>query len=269
VARLSSKGLLGDMIINISVGSAESAPLRPGGALKSQETEGMTEVIESVQDAVGEIRALSGKVDERLRVVLTDDLAHDIGRIARSTANVAERVEKGGGLAHALIYDPKMASDTEATLAAARKIAVDADQAVARVDRLIAAVENGGGTLHGLIYKDDGSRILGEVERAAKELADVVAEVRTGHGMLHSLVFEEDRTNLIQNLTAMSRILRQLAEETQQGKGTVGALLRDPTVYEDLKTILGNVKRNRLLRALVRFTIERDDLKDVGKVQTQ
>lgn len=267
VARLTSKGLLGDMLINITVGSPDVPALKNGSTLRSQETEGLTEIIESVQDAINEIRSLSGKVDERLRVVLTDELAHDVHRIAHSTAAVVEKVEKGDGLAHEVVYDPKMARNAGATLAEARRVVAETGGAIGRVDRLLGAVESGEGTLHSLIYKDDASKILAEAGRAAKELADVIAEIRGGHGLLHSLVYEEDRTNLLQNLTAMSRILRKLAEETEQGKGTVGALLKDPSVYEDLKTILGNIKRNRLLRALVRYTIESDDLKDVGKIQ--
>jgi hypothetical protein len=33
----------------------------------------------------------------------------------------------------------------------------------------------------------------------------------------------------------------------------------DPSVYEDLKMLLGNVQRNQALRALVRYSIQRDD----------
>ena len=51
------------------------------------------------------------------------------------------------------------------------------------------------------------------------------------------------------------------------GRGTVGALLKDPSVYEDLKLILGNVKRNKALRWLVRYTIEKDGLDLTPKVQ--
>jgi phospholipid/cholesterol/gamma-HCH transport system substrate-binding protein len=40
------------------------------------------------------------------------------------------------------------------------------------------------------------------------------------------------------------------------GKGTVGALIEDPSLYEDLKSILGNLKRNKLLRWMIRQTIK-------------
>jgi hypothetical protein len=53
--------------------------------------------------------------------------------------------------------------------------------------------------------------------------------------------------------------LRAMLSDMRQGKGTLGALLVDPSVYEDLKMLLGNVQRNQTLRALVRYSIQRDD----------
>jgi len=47
--------------------------------------------------------------------------------------------------------------------------------------------------------------------------------------------------------------------DMRAGKGTLGALLVDPSVYEDLKLMLGNVERNRTLRALVRYSIKADE----------
>jgi len=45
----------------------------------------------------------------------------------------------------------------------------------------------------------------------------------------------------------------------EKGRGTVGGLMVDPSVYEDLKVLLGNVERNKALRALVRYSIRRDE----------
>jgi phospholipid/cholesterol/gamma-HCH transport system substrate-binding protein len=57
----------------------------------------------------------------------------------------------------------------------------------------------------------------------------------------------------------MSVDLRQVVTDMRSGKGTLGALLVDPSVYEDLKLMLGNVDRNRTLRALVRYSIKADE----------
>jgi len=51
------------------------------------------------------------------------------------------------------------------------------------------------------------------------------------------------------------------------GKGTVGALLVDPSVYEDMKLVLGNVQRNDVLRALVRYSIKQDEKKPAAEVK--
>jgi phospholipid/cholesterol/gamma-HCH transport system substrate-binding protein len=60
------------------------------------------------------------------------------------------------------------------------------------------------------------------------------------------------------DLSGMSGDLRAILADMRQGKGTLGALLVDPSVYEDLKMLLGNVQRNQALRALVRYSIRRD-----------
>jgi phospholipid/cholesterol/gamma-HCH transport system substrate-binding protein len=61
------------------------------------------------------------------------------------------------------------------------------------------------------------------------------------------------------NLNAMSRDLRQIVANIKAGKGTIGALMVDPSVYEDIKLVLGNVDRNKALRALVRYSIKQDE----------
>jgi phospholipid/cholesterol/gamma-HCH transport system substrate-binding protein len=46
----------------------------------------------------------------------------------------------------------------------------------------------------------------------------------------------------------------------------LGALLVDPSLYEDLKSAVGNVERNQVLRALVRYSIRADESKP--KIET-
>jgi phospholipid/cholesterol/gamma-HCH transport system substrate-binding protein len=51
------------------------------------------------------------------------------------------------------------------------------------------------------------------------------------------------------------------------GAGTIGGLLVDPTVYEDIKGLVGNVERNEVLRALVRYSIKADEQKPEVRVK--
>lgn len=263
-ARLSSKGLLGDMIINITVGSPEYAALKSGDSLTSHESEGLAEMTQSVQSGIGELRTLVGTVEKRVETVLSDEVTADFKRTVHSAANVMERVEKGGGLLHDVIYEPELSRHAAVLVKEAAQSAAQLNLAMRRVDGILAAVEKGQGTLHGLLYRDDAGKLLGELQRAATEFAAVATEVRSGKGALHTLIYESGengKSNLVADLSATARILRALAEEAQQGKGTVGGLLRDPSVYQDLKTILGNVKRNALLKALIRSAIQSEGLK--------
>jgi phospholipid/cholesterol/gamma-HCH transport system substrate-binding protein len=40
----------------------------------------------------------------------------------------------------------------------------------------------------------------------------------------------------------------------RRGEGTLGALLEDPTVYEDLSALLRGANRSLILRSLIRST---------------
>ena len=260
IATLAPKGLLGDMTVDITVGNRRAAPLRDGAEISSQETRGVAEVVSSVNQGIDEVRALSRDVRRHVDTLLTPGLARDVGRIASAAADAAEAVERGDGLAHALIYEKELAGDARTLARGAARSSVDLAQAVARVERIAAAVEEGDGSLHTLIYGDDATAILANARQAAQDLADAARAMQRGPGPLHELIHGREASELIANLTALSRTLRGLGDDVARGKGTIGALLEDPAVYEDLKIMLREIHRNTLLKALVRYTIEHDHL---------
>lgn len=260
VARLASKGLLGDLIVNVSLGSPEAPPLRNGDRLRSAEGADLAEMARSLKEALAGVQKLAAGLDERLRLVLTPQAAQDLGRAVHATANLLEKVEKGDGLLHALIYRADMTRDAAGLLASGRAGADRLAAAAGRLDRALLSLERGPGALHELLYGEKGRRLLDELLAAVGEIDDVVGEVRRGRGLLHAAVYDEDAGQLVKDLAETARLLRGLAQETQQGKGTIGGLLKDPTVYEDLKMALGRVTRNRLLRAVLRYVIKEDGL---------
>ena len=90
---------------------------------------------------------------------------------------------------------------------------------------------------------------------------------------VHQLIYKEDNGATIANVTEATDNLKvasddlktttadvkEIVAEVKRGEGTLGALIKDPSVYEDVKTLLGNVKRNDAVKALVRYAIERED----------
>jgi len=60
--------------------------------------------------------------------------------------------------------------------------------------------------------------------------------------------------------------IKAITGKIKAGEGTLGAVVNDPSVYEDLKEILGNIKRNAVLRSLVRMSISNsDEIEAAGK----
>ena len=79
-------------------------------------------------------------------------------------------------------------------------------------------------------------------------------------GVAHALLYgDDDSQHVMKNVNAMSDDMAAIIHDVRQGKGTLGALLVDPSVYEDVKSLVGNVERNDVLRALVRYSIKADE----------
>jgi phospholipid/cholesterol/gamma-HCH transport system substrate-binding protein len=50
--------------------------------------------------------------------------------------------------------------------------------------------------------------------------------------------------------------LKEILSKINDGTGTLGALVNDPDLYFDLRALLGGVNRNRIMRNLVRQTVQ-------------
>jgi len=86
--------------------------------------------------------------------------------------------------------------------------------------------------------------------------------VREGNGMAHELIYGEDGGELMTHLNAASADLASITADVRAGRGTIGGLLTDPSIYEDVKRLVGDLQRNDILRALVRYSIRRDRSRD-------
>ena len=137
---------------------------------------------------------------------------------------------------------------------------------MSRVDSIVREVQRGDGLAHALIYEEDGKLALREAEKALQEAGQILEDVRTKKGLANTLIYDEDKGDFIANLNEVSADVKKVSADIQKivaeidrGEGTVGALIKDPTVYEDLKTILGNTKRNTALKALIRLNLQEED----------
>ncbi len=72
---------------------------------------------------------------------------------------------------------------------------------------------------------------------------------------LESLTSKIDQSIETRTLRASLNHAEQLLEKMNHGSGTFSSLVNDPAIYNDLKSIFGQINRNRILRNLIRQTI--------------
>ena len=83
--------------------------------------------------------------------------------------------------------------------------------------------------------------------------------VETGDGFLHSLIYDEaaEQDVLFQFLQAGAR-MNSILGKIDRGEGTLGLLLNDPTLYEELKILVGGAGRSTVVRTLIDMATPED-----------
>lgn len=260
MAIIDSKGLLGDKIVNVSIGSQAQPQLQEGDTLKARQSVSIEAIAAKAEAAITSISEATESAKLILGEIASEQTRQDLRRIVHSTAAVMEQVEKGDGLAHRLFYDDEYADKVAGILDETQLTLTHIRGTVAHMESIASSVRNGDGTLHDLVYEKTGAQALAEMRAASAELAALLHAVREEPGFLHSLIYDEDNGELMKQWTEISERMNRITAEMEKGRGTIGGLLVDPSVYEDMKTILGNVERNVLLKALIRYTIKEGDI---------
>jgi phospholipid/cholesterol/gamma-HCH transport system substrate-binding protein len=175
-----------------------------------------------------------------------------VAAIFASIRNVVTELEQGRGLIHELVYDKKVAQRFKSVVA-------NLDETTAQIKVVINEIKNGDGTLHALVYEDQISELLTSLTATAQKVEALVVEIKDGKGLIHDLVYTERGQSMLANLTDASADIRDVVAAVKRGEGTVGALLVDPTLYEDVKILLGRAQRNKILKDYVRETMRRNE----------
>jgi phospholipid/cholesterol/gamma-HCH transport system substrate-binding protein len=266
IARVGSRGLLGDKTIDISVGSAAGTPVPSGGELPSGVGGDITSMLRASTEVVNNVVTISNDLRRAVGSFTTPEVRGQITSAVENLSEILQTVSTGKGALHTLIYEPQSGTDLRAFMGDARSVAHRLDGSMIRVDAILREIEQGNGTAHALLYGPEGRRALQELGTTAGEVTELIRQVRTSkNAAAHELLFGESR-ELIEDLAKSAVSLKNITARIDRGDGSLGALISDPTAYEDLKTILGNVKRNRILRELVRATISnRAEYTNTGK----
>lgn len=260
VATIEDKGLLGDKMIVITVGSPDKPRIPVGGTVPTKESEDMSAMISKVTKIGNSAEKVMSNLEKSTDTLANKDFNQDVRSTAHSLSNVLDTLDKGDGYIPRLLRDDKEADRLSHAIANLDHATAELDRTLSNVNSIVARVQKGPGFAHDVVYGDNGTKTMDHFGDAAEELAVTLRGIRQGNGVAKSLIYGDDKSQqLMGNLNAASRDARAIMADVRAGKGTIGALLVDPSVYEDIKVLLGNVQRNQVLRSLVRYSIKRDE----------
>ena len=262
-----NKGLLGDKMVELSGGDPLKPPAADDSFIRSEEDPSdLAKAISQMSSAAKKADQTMDSVKRTSEALSDPQLAEDIKGSVKSLRAIVDGVANNReGAAHKAIFDPQEArrldrilANLDATTANLAAVTGDARDVTARA-------KSGPGLVHTLVYDDQlGASTTGTMV----ELSRSLAALRTGNGVGHAIVYGDDSTqHVLGNVSAMSDDLRELIANVKAGRGTLGGLLVDPSVYEDIKALVGNVERNQVLRALVRYSIKQNEARPRAEVR--
>ncbi|AUX33722.1 ABC transporter substrate-binding protein [Sorangium cellulosum] len=264
VAQIANKGLLGDKMLELTKGQSPDA-VPPGGQIPGEvptdvmgKVAGMAEKAEATLDNIQKVS--ENIADERLHKDLRETVA--------SANTLMKQVTEGEGYPHRFLTDPEEAERISRTLQSLDRVSTELASTLREVRGVVSRVKEGPGFAHDVIYGDGPQKQIQQFGNAADEVATTLKGIRESDSLAHDALYggKGDGAEALANVTAMTGDLRAIVHDMRAGKGTLGALLVDPSIYEDMKSLLGNVQRNDVLRALVRYSIKQDEQKPAVQV---
>jgi phospholipid/cholesterol/gamma-HCH transport system substrate-binding protein len=261
-ARIVTQGLLGDKLVEISIGGANSPALRPGEHLTSREPAEMSQVIAEAGETLASVRRLagtlngvaeradrSGTIDQvtRLAGALNSALGQleksgaldDLGAAAKSARRITEQVEQGPGLLHALLYEePETLRRLNALLASTQD--------------LVAKAQAGDSAVSVLLSPESG-KAARSLLAAMEALGRGAEKPGAGEGLLSALLYDPEYRSVLEDARTIARNFREVSESLARGHGLLGEL-----VYGGEDTPLGQAANDfRVAMANLRLLSDR------------
>jgi phospholipid/cholesterol/gamma-HCH transport system substrate-binding protein len=259
IAAIGSKGLLGDRIVEITVGAEEYPAWDPDDPIPVSVGGGIMALAErTLIEAEGTAHNLRLATDP----FSDQEFSNDLKETARNLAKASGQIASGEGTIGRLMNDAELGRDVKGAVKELRAAGKQVAALGKNLNKITEDIQTNEGTANALLYGTEGRDAIRNIRDTFAQVNAILTEVREGEGAVNQLIYGELGDSFMTNLQNASDDIAFLTKETREGKGTVGALLTDPSVYEDIKRLVGDLERNDILRALVRYSIRRDEARE-------
>lgn len=244
VATIGTIGVLGDSYIEIRPGSPDGSVLIDGEKINAVSPTNIYLALAQGTEALANVSELARNLNLVVSDVREEGVVTKAASAVSAVSNIILEVENGNGMLHGLVYD---GGDGDGVGSIERSLA--------SIESILNEVESGNGMLNSLIYAEDTTGVA-DIQESLDSLSDILLEVKNGDGLLHALIYDEESGRLSDEAVAAVTRLNSVLEKIEEGEGTLGLLVSDPSLYEDMTMLFGGAQRSVVLRTLVRMATD-------------
>lgn len=261
-AQIRQLGLLGDKYIEILQGNLQLGTIREAQYIEGQAPFDIGEVYDQFEDIMTNIREASGKISEAVELYAQPKTAENLSRGIDAARALVEEIRDGKGFIHAIIYEDAHKGILKDLARASDHLA----DASLYFDDILKEVRAGKGSLHTLVYGEDLAETIIKLDGLAADLQAITTQVKTGDGLAHRMFYDEgekvmgaDLARTVAELRTASADIAQVSRALREGEGTLGALIQDKALYEDIRLLFGGAGRSSWLRYVIRSMVEENE----------
>ena len=98
-----------------------------------------------------------------------------------------------------------------------------------------------------------GRKMMEEITNTSKTFREALEKISLNSSDKESV------KHILKDVEGASADLRAILANIRKGEGTIGALINDPGLYNDMRALMGRANRSKLLKNLIRATISEQD----------
>jgi phospholipid/cholesterol/gamma-HCH transport system substrate-binding protein len=245
MAVLKGAGVLGDNVIDITLGTSGGKPIRDGDSIPSVAQKSVGDIINAAQTAVGHLNVIAADIREMTgnmksgkgtagRFLNDESFYINLDSAVRQAESLMQEIKGGKGTMGQLVSDPALYKQATDAITQLRNIS----------DQVENQLRSGKGSIGKLLKDDklynDASSLIARLDQTSGRLENMVSRIERGEGTVGKLIYDDklytDARGTIERLNViMSRL--------EKGEGTMGMILKDERLYNNANNLSAEVTK--------------------------
>ncbi|MBN1900177.1 MCE family protein [Candidatus Sumerlaeota bacterium] len=247
VASIRLQTLLGQHYVGVDFGEPSSPDLSWGASVQTAETIDVDKALQIIGEVGEEIKILAkdfseneGKLSEKI-TSLIDENRENIRKTTESFANIGPNINTSLESFNEILNSVKKGEGTLGRFFTDDTLYERFTNMADGFTSMTSDVRNGNGALSQLIYSDDlivsGKEAISSVKDAAGNLSKLIQDHQ---GDIDA--FLASLGNISPKLEDTMTQVKEISQKVNEGEGTLGKLVNDPSLYNDTKNAVNQIK---------------------------